>query len=404
MANSILTLGMITRQALRLWKNSNAFIQNVNRQYDSDYAVSGAKIGANLKIRLPNDFVVTTGPALSAQDTAEQSTTLVVSTQKHVDVSFSSVDRTLSLDDYSERILAPMVNNLAGAVAADVMSGIEGGVCNYVANTGTGGAVISPTAATVLTAGSTLTNNSAPVARRKLVADPVTMARTVNTLSGLFNPAKAISRQYESGQIYDALNFAWFEDQTTIKHTTGTFSAGAVSGAGQTGLNLVVGPITGTLNKGDIITIAGVNQVNRITKVSLQTPRQFVVTAAVASGATSIPIYPAIVPPSSSGPVQYQTVDSSPANGAVISLAHNASETHRRNIAYAPEAVALVTADLYTPAKGVEEAARAVFDNISMRMLTQYVIGTDQLATRLDVLYGYAWLRPEWAVVVGDAV
>jgi hypothetical protein len=126
-ANAILTLGMITRQALRLWKNSNAFIQNVNRQYDDEYAVSGAKIGSTLKIRLPNDFVVSTGAALSAQDTAEQSTTLVVSTQKHVDVSFSSVDRTLSLDDYSERILAPMVNNLAGAVAADVMSGVEGG-------------------------------------------------------------------------------------------------------------------------------------------------------------------------------------------------------------------------------------------------------------------------------------
>ncbi len=404
MANSILTLGMITRQALRLWKNSNAFIQNVNRQYDADYAVSGAKIGSNLKIRLPNDFVVATGAALSAQDTAEQSTTLVVSTQKHVDVSFNSVDRTLSLDDYSERILAPMVNNLAGAVAADVMSGIEGGVCNYVANTGSGGSVASPTASTVLTAGATLTNNSAPVGRRKLVADPVTMARTVNTLSGLFNPAKAISRQYESGQIYDALNFAWFEDQTTIKHTTGSFSAGTVNGAGQTGLNLAVNPITGTFNKGDIITIAGVNQVNRITKVSLQTPRQFVVTAAVPSGSTSIPIYPAIVPPLNGAPVQYQTTDSSPANGAVIALAHNASETHRRNIAYAPESVALVTADLYTPSKGVEEAARAVFDNVSMRMLTQYVIGTDQLATRLDVLYGYAWLRPEWAVVIGDMV
>lgn len=404
MSNSLLTLGMITRQALRLWKNSNAFIQNINRQYDDEYAVSGAKIGSTLKIRLPNDFVVTTGSALAAQDTVEQSTTLVVSTQKHVDVSFNSVDRTLSLDDYSERILAPMVNNLAGAVAADVMSGVEGGVCNYVANTGAGGAVQAPSADTVLSAGVSLTNNSAPLNRRRLVADPQTMARTVSALSGLFNPTKTISRQFESAQIYDALNFAWFEDQTAIKHTTGSFSAGTVNGAGQTGLSLTVNPITGTLNKGDIITVAGVSQVNRITKISLQQPRQFVVTANVAAGATSIPIYPAIVPPVGGNPVQYQTVDASPANGAAITLAHNASEVHRRNIAYAPEAVTLVTADLYTPSKGVEEAARAVFDNISMRMLTQYVIGTDQLATRLDVLYGYAWLRPEWAVVIGDAV
>src|SRR5579863_1691299 len=148
MANSLLTINMITREAVRLWKNSNAFIQNVDMQYDDSFAVSGAKIGSTLRIRLPNDFVVTTGPAASVQDTAEQSTTLVLATQKHVDVSYSSVDRTMSLDDFSRRILAPMVNNLAGAVAADVMGGSEGGVCNFVANVDGSNNVLSPTAAT----------------------------------------------------------------------------------------------------------------------------------------------------------------------------------------------------------------------------------------------------------------
>ena len=78
---------MITREAIRLWKNTNAFLQNIDTQYDDYYAQSGAKIGSNLRIRLPNDFVVTTGPGASVQDTAEQSVTLVLATQKHVDVS-----------------------------------------------------------------------------------------------------------------------------------------------------------------------------------------------------------------------------------------------------------------------------------------------------------------------------
>jgi hypothetical protein len=39
-----------------------------------------------------------------------------------------------------------------------------------------------------------------------------------------------------------------------------------------------------------------VNAVNRVTKQTTGTLRQFVVTADVATGATSIPIYPAIVP------------------------------------------------------------------------------------------------------------
>src|SRR6185369_834810 len=126
-----------------------------------------------------------------------------------------------------------------------------------------------------------------------------------------------------------ALNFRWFEDQTVLVHTTGSFTAGTVSGADQSGLTLVTSAITGTLAKGDIIIIAGVNSVNRVTKGDDGTEQQFVVTAAAANGATSISIYPAIVAPASSGPsagldVQYQTVASAPADGAAISLVNTA--------------------------------------------------------------------------------
>ena len=64
----------------------------------------------------------------------------------------------------------------------------------------------------------------------------------------------------------------------------------------------------------------------------------------------------------------------------------------------------MATADLIMPTKGVEESAREQFDGVAMRMLTAYVPGTDQLITRLDVLYGYLWVRPEWAVTVADIV
>ena len=406
MANSLLTINMITREAVRLWKNSNEFIQNIDTQYDSSFAQTGAKIGTSLRIRLPNDFTVTTGPAASVQDTAEQSTTLVLATQKHVDVSYSSVDRTMSLDDFSRRILAPMVNNLAGAVAADVMLGSEGGVCNFVANVDGSNNVLSPTAATWLAAGASLDLNSAPRRNRKIIQDPLTQARTVSSLAGLFNPQARISDQYESGEMFKALGFDWFMDQTVIKHLTSTYSGSlTVNGGGQTGLTITVNAITGGLNVGDIITFASVNAVNRITKQSTGQLRQFVVTAAVASGGTSVSIYPALIPFQQPGnvPVQYQTVDVSPANSATITVVTNSASTYRKNIAFAPEAVTLATADLELP-KGVHEAAREAFDGIAMRMVSAYNIATDQFITRLDVLYGYLYVRPEWAVVVADAV
>lgn len=405
MANSLLTINMITREAVALWKNSNMFIQNIDSQYDNSFANTGAKVGTNLRVRLPNDYVVRTGAALQAQDTAEQSITLTVATQKGVDVSFSTVDRTMSLDDYSERVLAPCINNLAGAVAYDIMSGAEGGACNISPVFDGSGAITTPVAASYLNAGALLDLNSVPDGERKVVNSPVTDASVVNTLSGLLNPAQEISGQYRRGRMKEGLGYdLWFRDQTVITHTVGSFTAGTVNGASQTGTTLTVNAITGTLNQGDIITIEDVNAVNRITKQTTGGLRQFVVTADVINGATSIPIYPAIVPPVGGNQVQYQTVDSSPANGATISLVVAANTVYRNNLAYYPKSITMVTADLELPQGGIVEGAREAFDGISMRMITDYVIGTDQMVTRLDVLYGYLYIRPEWICIVPDPV
>src|SRR5690606_21579901 len=106
--NTLLTIDMITSEAVRLFKNSNLFIMNMDTQYDPAFAVDGAKIGSTLRIRLPNDYIVTEGPAMQLQNTTEQYTTLTVDTQYNVAVPFTTAERTMSIDNYSEIILAPM--------------------------------------------------------------------------------------------------------------------------------------------------------------------------------------------------------------------------------------------------------------------------------------------------------
>jgi P22 coat protein - gene protein 5 len=406
MSNTLLTLDIITLKALDLFKNTNSFIKHINQQYDDQFSLGGAKGGTQIRIRLPNDYTVTNGPGLSVQDTAEQNTVLVMATQRHVDVAFTSVELTMKLDEFSELILAPMVNNLVGNVASTIMGGSQGGACNYVSNLDNSGNIISPNDRIYLSAGAALGNNSAPMSNRKVVNSLQTNANVVSSLSGLFNPSTRISQQYEEGEMYRALNFEWYEDQTIINHVTGTFTAGTVNGAGQTGsnlgMNLTVNAITGTLTLGDIITIANVNAVNRVTKASTAKARQFVVTANVASGATSIPIYPGIVAPIGGNSVQYQTVDSSPANGAAITLVAGPNITYSQNLAFAPQAITMATADLVMPKAGVVDSARHVYEGLSLRMITAYEIGTDQEATRLDILFGYQFLRPEWVCIVAD--
>lgn len=399
---------MITAQAVMVFKNSNAFMQNLDTQYDSSFAITGAKIGASLRVRLPLDYTVTDGPGLSAQDSVEQSITLPLATQRHVDLSFSSAEQTLSVDDYAERFLLPAMNNLAGNVAANIMAGSDGGVCNAIANFDSTNTVLTPTLTEVSLGRAALVNNSSPNLDRKFVLAPNTMARLQSSLSGLLNPASDISKQYRDGVVYSAVGFTWMEDQTTLHHTTGSYNGLAtVSGANQTGTTLTVTAITGTLAQGDIILVGSVNAVNRVTKQSLQTQRQFVVTAPVLSGATSIPIYPALVP-GGSGYVpttgqnsqQYQTVDVSPANGAAVTTYFNASVTFTKNIQFAPQAITMVTADLEKPP--MVECSRKEYDGVSMRILRAYVPGTDQVITRADVLFGFLYIRPEWCVEIAD--
>lgn len=423
MANVLLTTSRITREAVMLFVNSNLLLRNVNRQYDGDFGKAGEKIGSQLRIRLPNDYTVTKGPAASIQDTTEQQTVLTMATQAHVDVSFGTADLLLSVDDFREIILKPAMNNLAGQVAVDVagvtesgnialpsngpaapLAATTGGACNIAVNYQSDNVTLaSPTSGTLLDAGAILSNNSVDTSDRRLVLDPRTQARVVNSLTGLLNPATRLSKQYESGEMQSGLGYAGiFMDQTVVKHTTGSFSAGTVNAGGQTGYTLAVNAITGSLNVGDIITIAGVVAVNRVNKSSTGELRTFVVTAPVASGATSIPIYPAIVPAVNGNAVQYQTVVASPLANAAITMIVAPSTTYRKNIAYAPAAITMVTGDLPLP-KNVD-AARAKYDNVSMRMATQWQVGTDQEVTRLDVLYGALAVRPEWMCVVADPI
>jgi hypothetical protein len=382
---------------------ANAFIKNIDRQWDDEFGKKGSKIGSQLRIRLPNDFTVTSGPAVSVQDTSEQQTVLTMATQQHVDVSFTTADLLLALDDFSERILLPMMNNLAGSVAFTIMNNSAPAICNISANLDAGGNILTPNSGTYLDAQATLKINSAPQIAQKIINDPRSEARVVQSLSGLLNPASAISEQYYEGTMYRALGATWFSDQTVIKHTSGTFTAGTVNGAGQTGPNLVTNAITGTLTVGDIITLSGVNAVNFVTKQTTGELRQFVVTAAAASGATTLALFPSIIPPSGGNAVQYQTVTASPANNATITLYTLPSITYRTNFRYAPQMITMATGDLPMP-QNLQGAARHRYDNVSMRALTQYAIGTDQEITRLDVLFGSLVVRPQWGVVVADKV
>lgn len=418
MGNNLLTPSMITRYSLRMFLNTNYFIQNVSRQFENQYGIEGAKIGAQLRIRYPNRYTVTDGPGISVQDTTEQQFLLTVATQRHVDVAFTSAETTLDVDDYMERIVLPRINALANNVAIQIMANTAPAIRNIVANVDAGNNILPVNDSPFALSRAILEENSAPnfgeQGMRKVVLAPRSDTRVQLALRGLLNPVETISKQFNSGMMYEGLQYRWFEDQSVVNHTTGSLTTATVNGAGQTGQTINVNALGGTINAGDVISIAGVNGINFANYQSLGVASQFVVTAAAAAGATQIQIYPPIIPPASNVPYaglpytpqQYQTVTASPANNATITPFANAGVTYRQNLAYAPDAITMVVAPLWMPPneKGVIAAARHDYDSLSMRSLVCYEPTTDQPIDRLDILFGSGVPRPEWGVSVADSI
>ena len=392
MANTILTPQMITREALRILHQKLNFIGNINRQYDDSFANSGAKIGDTLKIRLPNQYTVRTGKTLSTQDTTEQSVSLAVSNQKGVDVNFSSAELTLSLDDFSTRILEPAMAVLAANLEADAFS-MALDVYNAVNNIGS-----AITFKNVMTGRKLLNDNLAPIDNnRTCILNTTDQVDLIDALKGLFQDSSNISKQYKEGIMGRTGGFDFYENTLIPTQTTGTALSATtytVNGAVTTNGSSTVTVATGatTFKKGDIITFSGCNRVHPETKADTGALQQFVVTADYAGGAGNISISPAIY--TSTG-LQNVLATGIP-NGATVTKVGGASAVYKPSLVFHKDAFAFATADLIMP-KGVDFSAREVYDGISMRIVRAYDINNDNLPCRIDVLYGYKTLRAQLA-------
>ena len=397
MANSLLTIDMITRKALEILENNLVITRTVNRQYDDSFAVEGAKIGSTLRIRLPDRALVTDGAALQVQDDNEQFTTLTVSSQKHIGVNFTSAELTMQLDDFAERVLKPRISQLASSIDADVANSYK----SIFQSVGTPGTTPA-TSLVLLQAQQKLNESAAVMSPRYATVNPAANAGLVEGLKGLFNPVNTISRQFKNGLMgegvlgLDEINMS----QSIKQHTTGSRTGAhtvttTVSTQGQATIN-ITGTGSQTIAAGDVFTIASVFAVNPQTRESTGSLQQFVVTEAnTASGGayTSVKISPAIYTSSNA----LATVDSFPQSSAVVTFLGSASTQYPQNLVYHKDAISFATADLLLP-QGVDMASRQVHNGISMRVVRQYDINNDRLPCRIDVLYGFSTIRPPMAV------
>jgi hypothetical protein len=396
-ANTLLTIDMITRKALEILENNLVLTRNVNRQYDDSYAVEGAKIGTTLRIRLPDRALVTDGAALQVQDDNEQFTTLTVASQKHIGVNFTTAEMTMQLDDFAERVLKPRISQLAASIDADVANSF----LNMYQAVGTPGTTPSSTAV-LLAAQQKLNEAAAVMSPRYVTVNPAANAALIEGMKGLFNPVSTISSQFKNGMFgegilgFEELNMSQSIKQFTTGSRSGAHTITTTVSAQGTSTIAITGTGTQTIKKGDVFTIGSVFAVNPQTRESTGSLQQFVCTedvAATGGAYAAVKISPAIYTSSNA----LATVDSFPQSGATVTFLGGASTQYPQNLVYHKDAIAFATADLLLP-QGVDMASRQVHNGVSMRVVRQYDINNDRMPCRIDVLYGYSVIRPQMGV------
>lgn len=409
MANEFLTPTIIAKEALMMLENNMVMGNQVHRAYKKEFK----KVGEDISIRKPVKFTVTKARTRTESNVTEASITLSVSTQAHVSWDFTSIDLTMTIEQYSERYIKPAANALANTVDSDLCA-LYSDIHNCV---GESTGYVTPESFLVLgKAGQRLDEEAVPQDSRVLVLNPAANWSLANALRTVY--VESIAKPaLAKGYLATIANFDIFMDQNIKAHEVGDYNTATgtviVTGTGtQNGTSVTMGQFiiadTEVLKVGDVFTIGSVYAVNPVSGQSTGELRQFTVTAEASCAGTettsgrNVTVYlsPEIIDTGA-----YKTVNQDPAAGATVTIVGTAGTSIPQNLAFHKNAFALVTVPLEMPAGVWGARVSNAQTGLSIRLIKQYDIDSDEEVARLDILYGVKTLYPELATRVwGKAV
>jgi len=408
MSNTFKVVDMVTKEALRIAHEKLAFIGTVDRQYDDSFKQTGAKHGSTLRVRTPNQYKRRQGSrVMDVQDQNEQSQTITVATQDGTDMKFNSAELIQSVnsegafDNLSKNYIEPAVSSLCSGIEADFLAYCTKAVANTAGTPGSAINSLTPIGA----ARAKLNMSLAPMDERYVQMDSNTMGALVAGVSGYFNDSSAISEQYREGFVKRTGMATFYENNRVWTMTNGADVAGEINGGTLTSgiTTLTVDGFSAAPAVGAVFTIGSgsgetpVYDVHPETKQAYSNLKQFTVTAATT---TSITFTPAIIYDTND---PRQNCSGAPADNADIVFSGNASTSYVQPLMYHKEAFQFITADLPLM-DDAHKCVRRTKDGLSLRVWMASDIRNDELLMRIDILYGMAALRPEWACrLIGSA-
>jgi hypothetical protein len=407
MANTTLTASIVAKAAVGILENELTMAGLVYRGYEDEFdkKVNGYTVGDTITIAKPTDFTVRSTITASPQDVSEAKLSLTINQVAGVDFKFTSQQLTLNIADLSERVIRPAMVQIANAIDLSVMSLFKD-IPQWV---GTPGTPIQSFAGFAKGA-QNLDDRSVPNGMRSAILAPADFWSMASSQTALYNN-QINGQSYRRGQIGEVGGIDTFKSQNAPTFTTGPMGGTPiVNGANQnttydlTGVNtqsLITSGWTAAASSrvvvGDVFTIAGVFDVNPVTKAVLPFLKQFVVKAngsSDGSGNLTMTISPQII---SSG--AFQNVSAAPATSAALTFVGTANTAYRNSLFFDKNAFALAMVPMTKP-PGAIDVSRVSKNGISVRVIPYYD-GTNDISNwRLDCIYGTKTVDPRLAVRV----
>lgn len=399
MTNTLVTCSIVAKESLAILENMVAFAGMVNRDWEDEFTGNqsrGYSPGQTINIKRPPRYTYRAGRVALPQATVETTTPLTLS-QGGCDLNFTSLERTLSLQKLEDKLQAALAT-VANEIDRQGLQLARQATFNTLGTPGTLPTTQAQALAAITGINQRLDEMAAPRDKRRgLIMSPALNAATIQGFAGLFNSGDKISKQFGSGMMVDSLGLAYAMDQNVDTHINGTQAVAGtnINGANQTGSNITVAGLAGTITRGSVITLPGVFAVNPQSRVSTGVLAQFVVTADVAAAATVLPISPAIVTTGA-----FQNVTASPTNGAPFTIFGTVSAAYQANVGFHKDAFTLAMVPMWAPpgGKGVIDVAQETYKGFTVKVTEFYDGVNDNSIMRLDVLFGWAATYPELAV------
>lgn len=400
MSNTTLTADIVARAAVMQLDNNLVMANKVFRGYETDFSdtVNGYEVGRTISVKRPNDFEVRDGAVVNIQDSTEGKFSITVDQQKGIDFSFTSQELTLDIKDLSERVIKPAMIQLANKIDTDLFA-LYKDISNWV---GTPGETINSNQ-DFSKMPERLDEMSVPQSMRCAVMAPADHWGLIGAQTALLNDG-LVGSAYTKGSLGNIGGVETYMAQNVPIHTvgsdvttvtvnqsivTGTTTYAATKDSDQQTMTIA----GGTLNAGDVFTIADVNAVNAVTKADLGFLKQFTV---VSYSSNTLVFSPALIWTGAhqTGAIASGVTD---LNTKAMVFKGTAATGYRQNMTFCPEAFAFVAVPMISP-PGAVDVGRRSYKNTNVRVIPGYDHTNDKSTWRLDVLYGVKTIDQRLAV------